>query len=105
MALVINAQLASFVEFARLQTNDKAIARVGVAAAGDGPLAGRTITAATRDKVAPIGPRSGDDKRANVANVKVLPITKYQCCQLGIGNWNWQHWKLATLSNLQPLNF
>jgi hypothetical protein len=67
MALVINAQLASFVEFARLQTNDKAIARVGVAAAGDGPLAGRAITAATNDKVAPIGPRSGDDKRANNA--------------------------------------
>ena len=67
MALVINAQLASFVEFARMQTNDKAIARVGAITTGDGPLAGRAITAATRDKVAPIGPRSGDNKRANNA--------------------------------------
>ncbi len=62
-----NAQFNLFLQFAMRQTNDKAIARVGATIAGDGPLAGRTITAAIRDRVAPIGPRAGDDKRANNA--------------------------------------
>ncbi len=31
----------------------------------------------------------------NVANVEMLPITN-SISQLGVGNWNWQHWKLAT---------
>ncbi len=55
-----NAQYNLFLQFAVRQTNGKAIARVGGAAAGDGPLAGRAITAATGDKVAPIGRRSAD---------------------------------------------
>ena len=64
MALEINAQYAKFVQFAQQQENaaaSKAIARAGDDA---GALAGRTITAAGKDRVAPMW-RSEANKRAN----------------------------------------
>ena len=62
-----NAQFNLFLQFALRQTNGKAIARDSGLVTGVGPLAGRAITAAIRDRVAPIGSRSGDDTRANNA--------------------------------------
>ena len=65
MALEVNAQYVRFVQFAQQQddaANSKAIARVS---GEDGALDGRTITAATNDKVAPWTRRSQVKKDAN----------------------------------------
>ena len=65
MALEINAWYVKFVQFAQQQddaVNSKVIARVS---GEDGALDGRTITAATNDKVAPWTRRSHGKKDAN----------------------------------------
>ena len=70
MALEINAQFKQFVQFAKQQMkagNEKAIARDSGRVEGQGPLAGRVISAATGDKVAKLGWRSKNNKDANNA--------------------------------------
>lgn len=64
MTLEINAQFNRFVQFARGQKDDLAIARKGDAIPGDGALAGRAITAAVGDKVGAVR-RSVPDQNQN----------------------------------------
>ena len=64
MAFQINSQYTKFVQFAEQQV--QAGNRTAIARAGDGdPLAGRAITAATGDKIAPFWGRSQANKEAN----------------------------------------
>ena len=70
-----NAQFKLFLQFARQQTDGKAIARDTGLAAGAGPLSGHAIKEAKHDKVAPIGRRSDDAKRANDATRELFAIT------------------------------
>ncbi len=50
MALEINAQFKQFVQFAQQQPDGEAVARTAPGPEGEGPLAGRAVTAALDDK-------------------------------------------------------
>lgn len=65
MPLEINAQFKQFVQFAQQQADGEAVARTASEPAGEGPLAGRAVTAARDDKYGAFKRSVGNKDRNN----------------------------------------
>ncbi len=101
MPIEINAQFNRFVQFAQGQEDDLAIARNGDVIAGEGPLAGRAITAAVGDKVdavrRPLPDRNKNDEtralfRQSVVDIfggeDMVPANVKEAMEIGDGDDN-----------------